>query len=70
MDLPYLDECHHVVVNNVLKAQIREKKAFDAKLKTRMFEKGDIVKEFDARHEKRVVKKLSPRWFGPYCVKC
>ena len=69
LDLPCLDEYRHDATRNVLKAQLRQKKAFDARVKTKIFEKGDLVKEFDARHHKRVGKKLLPRWFGPYRVK-
>ena len=69
LDLSYLDEdCQHAK-DKILLAQMKQKKYFDAKIKIKEFKVGDLVKEFDARHERRVGKKFLPRWFGPFHVK-
>jgi hypothetical protein len=48
--------------------QAQQKKAFDKKVKKREFKKGDLVMMFNVQHHRKVCKKLSPKWFGPFVI--
>ena len=50
-------------------AQAKMKKAWDARMKKRVFKIGDLVMIYDSRHFRRAHKKLLPKWFGPYKIK-
>ena len=50
-------------------AQAKMKKAWDARMKKRVFKIGDLVMVYDSRHFRRAHKKLLPEWFGPYKIK-
>ena len=50
-------------------AQTKIKKAWDARVKKRIFKVGDLVMMYDSRHFRRAYKRLLPKWFGPYEIK-
>ena len=50
-------------------AQAKIKKAWDANVKKRVYETGDLVMIYNSRHSHRAHKKLLSKWFGPYKLK-
>ncbi len=69
LQLNELDELQLKAYQSIEVAQAQQKKAFDKKVKKREFKEGDLVMMFDARHHRKVYKKLLPMWFGPFVIK-
>eukprot|EP00249_Psilotum_nudum_P025170 c29402_g1_i1 orf=3-920(-) len=63
-----LEETRCLAVQAIEKAQQKQKKAFDAKVKTCVFDVGTLVQVYDSRHHARIQKKFLPTWEGPYKI--
>ena len=69
VQLNELDEVQLRARQTIEVAQAKMKKAWDARVKKRVFKVGDLVMMYDSRHFRRAHKKLLPKWFGPYEIK-